>query len=82
MCALMRSILSYFSAVFAGLDLLVQCMSTTTHWHPNHIFYWSNEAHSASDAFSDNYQSCFYRVSNPRTGVPKLESITLRQMQG
>ena len=29
---------------FAGSDVLIQCMSTTTHSHSNQTFYWSNVA--------------------------------------
>ena len=48
-----KSILHHFFRVFAGSDVLIQCMSTTAHLLLYQTLYWSNIAIQISDALLD-----------------------------
>ena len=62
---------------FAGSDVLIQCMSTTTHSLSNQTFYWSSVALEIPNALSDECQRCFYTVLNSRPFAVKPASIPL-----
>ena len=62
---------------FAGSDVLIQCMSTTTRSLSNQTFYWSNAALSIPDAQPDEYQRYFCTVLNSRPFALKPASLPL-----
>ena len=66
--------MSFFIA-FAGSNVLIQCMSTTTLSLSNQTFHWSNKALQIVDALLDEYQWCFYRVLNCKPFAPKHATL-------
>ena len=61
----------------ASSDVLIQCMSTTTHSLLNQTLYWSNVALQIPDALPDDYQWCFYRALNSKPFALKPVTIPL-----
>ena len=45
---------------FADSDVLIQCMSITTHWLSNQTLYWSKVTLYIPDALPEEYRWCFY----------------------
>ena len=67
-------ILKLFCRFFAGLCSLIQFMSTTTNSLSSRLFLEQGST-LILDALSDEYQWCFFGVSNPRSFIPNSGTI-------
>ena len=61
-----------FFPCFAGSDVLIQCMSTTTHSLSNQTFYWSNAKVNATLMHSCNFNA--FKV-NAKSAKPQAQHL-------